>query len=130
MSKATDSGSPQAVRLDKWLQVARAFRTRSKATKACQAGKVRVDGATAKPHHPVAVDQRVEIDMGQGWTRVLVVRKIADKPVPKGVAPTLYEDLSPPRPRVEPMGEIFRPRGSGRPTGRERRVMERFRRRR
>lgn len=117
------------VRLDKWLQVARAFRTRSKATKACQAGKVRVDGSAAKPHHSVAVDERVEVDMGQGWTRVLVVRKLADKPVPKAVAPSLYEDLSPPRPRVEPLDKIVRPRGSGRPTGRDRRVMERFRRR-
>lgn len=130
MSGSEEPDATIEVRLDKWLQVARAFRTRSKATKACQAGKVRVDGVTAKPHRTVAVDERIEVDMGQGWTRVLVVRKIADKPVPKAVAPTLYEDLSPPRPRVEPMGEIFRPRGSGRPTGRDRRVMERFRRRR
>lgn len=123
------AGDRSQVRLDKWLQVARAFRTRSKATKACQGGKVRVDGVSAKPHHGVAVDQRIEIDMGRGWTRVLVVREIADKPVPKAVAPTLYDDMSPPRPRVEPLGEIYRRRGAGRPTGRDRRVMERFRRR-
>ena len=124
MTTAVDS-----VRLDKWLQVARAFRTRSKATKACQDGRVKVDGGAARAHHAVAIDQRIEIDHGQGWTRVLIVRELADRPLPKAEAARLYEDVSPPRPRVDAMGDAYRPRGSGRPTGRDRRRMERFRRR-
>lgn len=118
------------MRLDKWLQVARAFKTRSKATRACRAGKVRVDGATARPHQTVEIGQRIEIDQGRGWTRVLIVAKLADRPLPRAQAPALFEDLSPPPPKVEPMGEIYRPRGFGRPTGRDRRRLERFRRRR
>ncbi len=118
-----------SVRLDKWLQVARAFRTRSKATKACQDGRVKVDGNRARAHHAVAVDQRIEIDHRQGWTRVLIVRELADRPLPKAEAPRLYEDASPPRPRVDAMGDTYRPRRAGRPSGRDRRRMERFRRR-
>jgi len=123
-----DRELPTKVRLDKWLQIARAFRTRSKATEACKKGKVQVDGVTARAHQSVAIDQRVEIDQGQGWTRVLVVRKIASRSMPKAQAATLFEDLSPPRPRVDPGFGVFRSRGQGRPTGRDRRALERFRR--
>jgi hypothetical protein len=40
----------------------------------------------------------VEIDRGDGWSQVIEVRRLADKPVRKAEAPVLYEDLSGPRP--------------------------------
>ena len=97
------TGDAPKVRLDKWLQVARVFKTRSRATRACQLGRVRVNGSTAKPHRPLALDDRVEIELRE-WTRVLMVRQLRDRPVPKAEAPRLYEDLSPPRPQLDPVG--------------------------
>ena len=47
---------PTAVRLDKWLQVSRVFKTRSKATKACALSRVKVNGVTAKAHRHLALD--------------------------------------------------------------------------
>ena len=47
------------VRLDKWLQVARVFKTRSQATKACNLSRVRVNGQVVKPHRSVTVGDRV-----------------------------------------------------------------------
>ena len=41
-----------SVRLDKWLQVARVFKTRSQATRACNLSRVKVNGQTAKAHLP------------------------------------------------------------------------------
>ncbi len=129
LAKGSDERKcPMKVRLDKWLQVARAFRTRTKATEACKKGKVRVDGATARPHQPVAIAQKIEIDQGQGWTRILKVRQLANRPLPKAQAASLFEDLSPPRPQAGPSFGVFRDRGLGRPTGRDRRILERFRR--
>lgn len=120
-----------SVRLDKWLQVARMFKTRTQATHACDLGRVQVNGQTAKPHRQLALGDRVELSQGD-WDRVLVVRDLKDKPVPKAEAPKLYEDLSPPRPAPDPLARLMRrplatrEAGAGRPTKKERREMERF----
>lgn len=121
-----------SVRLDKWLQVARMFKTRTKATHACDLGRVRVNGQSAKPHRQLAVGDRVELTQGD-WDRVLIVQDLKDKPVPKTEAPKLYEDLSPPRPAPDPLARLMRrplvtrEAGAGRPTKKERRDMEGFR---
>jgi len=123
-----------AVRLDKWLCVARVFKTRSQATRACTLGRVLVNAATANPHLNLALDDRIEVDLRE-WTRVLVVKELRDRPLPKAEAARLYEDLSPPRPVLDPLDRIMRQtparreRGAGRPTKRERRDIDRWRER-
>jgi ribosome-associated heat shock protein Hsp15 len=120
------------VRLDKWLQVARVFKTRSRATRACQLGRVRVNGYVAKPHRAVALEDRIEVEMRE-WTRVVVVRELRDRPLPKAEAARLFEDLSPPRPQLDPLSRLLRrgpakrEPGAGRPTKRERRRLDRWR---
>jgi ribosome-associated heat shock protein Hsp15 len=114
------------VRLDKWLQIARAFKTRTQATRACNLGRVTVNGAVAKPHRTTSLEDRVEIRFGE-WTRVLIVKEIRRRSVPKALAAKMYLDLSPPRPKIDPIDRILRGRpehrepGKGRPTKRERR---------
>lgn len=120
------------VRLDKWLQVARVFKTRSQATKACNTSRVRVNGQVAKPHRHLALEDRVEIDIRE-WTRVLVVKELRDRPLPKAEASRVFEDLSPPRPQPDPFARLLRrpaahrERGLGRPTKKERRDLDRWR---
>lgn len=120
------------VRLDKWLQVARAFKTRSAATRACTLGRVEVNSQRAKPHRSLAIGDRVEIER-RNWTQIWIVRELADRPLPKAEAPRLYEDIGPPRPAPDPVQRLLRrppvqrEAGAGRPTKKERREMERFR---
>ena len=120
------------VRLDKWLQVARVFKTRSQATRACNLNRVRVNGASAKPHKLLKIEDRVEIEL-RDWTRILIVKELRDKPLPKADAARIYEDLTPPKPEQDPIerllgrGPAQRDRGQGRPTKKERRQMERWR---
>ncbi len=119
------------VRVDKWLQIARAFKTRSRATRACNLSKVRVNGLTIKSHKALALEDRIEIDYGD-WQRILVVKELAEKTLPKKEAARVYEDLSPPRPERDPLEwmrrrpGVSRNRGAGRPTKQERRDMDRF----
>ena len=68
-----------SVRLDKWLHVARVYKTRSLATKACQLSRVTVNGVEVKPHRELQVGDRVEAEVIPGWKRVLVVRELAEK---------------------------------------------------
>lgn len=109
------------------------FKTRSQATKACTVSRVKVNEQSAKPHKILAVGDRVEIERGDGWTQVLVVRELRDKPVPKPEAARLYDDESPQRPRLSQVERLMkkapvrRERGKGRPTKKERRQIERWR---
>lgn len=119
------------VRLDKWLQVARMYKTRTQATHACDLGRVKVNGQSAKPHRLVELGDRIELVQGD-WERVLLVRELRDRPVPKAEAPGLYEDLSPPRPVLDPLERLMRrplvtrKAGAGRPTKKERRELEKW----
>ena len=120
------------VRVDKWLHVARVFKTRSLATRACQLSRVRVNGVAVKPHRLLALGDRVEAEVTPDWTRVLVVRELAERTLPKAEVPRLFEDLSPPRPSADPLARalrrppVQRERGAGRPTKQERRRIEAF----
>lgn len=120
-----------SVRLDKWLQVARVFKTRTQATHAVDLNRVRVNGQPAKPHRNLVPGDRIEVEIGD-WTRILIVKELKDKPVPKAEAAALYEDQSPPRPESDPLkrllrrAPVLRERGAGRPTKKERRDMEKW----
>lgn len=124
--------STPTVRLDKWLQIARVFKTRSQATRACGLSRVRVNAMPAKAHRNLALEDRVEVEFGD-WKRILVVKELRDKPLPKAEAPRIYEDQSPPRPQLDELQRLLRrtpvkrERGLGRPSKKERRDLDRLR---
>ena len=117
------------VRLDKWLDVACIFKTRSQASRACALNRVRINGQLAKSHRKLQLGDRLEVRIGD-WTRILIVGELRDRSVSKAVARTLYEDLSPERPKLDLIDRLMRQpsaqreKGSGRPTKRERRRIE------
>ena len=117
----------EATRVDKWLWAIRAFKTRSIATDACQAGHVEVNGSDAKPATKVKPGDEIIVRQS-GRTRVFEVIQVIDKRVGASVAAACYLDHSPPPPAAEfvaPAG--VRDRGAGRPTKRDRRATERYR---
>jgi len=85
----------EAVRLDVWLDVACLFRTRSEAKKACEGGKVEVNGQPAKPHRTIRLGDELEISRPFGRKQKIVIRGLAEKHIAKGEARALYEDLTP-----------------------------------
>jgi ribosome-associated heat shock protein Hsp15 len=112
------------VRLDKWVWAARCYKTRSQATKGCNAGLVTVNDDKARASRTVKPGDVVEVHLPAG-TRILRVVALADRRGSAAVAATLYEDLTPPpEPRVPPPME--RERGTGRPTKRDRRQLGRL----
>jgi ribosome-associated heat shock protein Hsp15 len=113
-------------RIDKWLWHARVVRTRSAAAALSDSGLVRINGEridTSSP--PVRPGDVVTIALDRN-VRVLKVIGYAER---RGSAETvrgLYEDLTPPpAPRKESSGGE-REEGSGRPTKRERREIDRL----
>ena len=113
----------ESVRVDKWLWAARMFKTRSQATKACDAGHVSIDGASAKASRPVKPGVTVNV-LAPGGRRILFVLALDDKRGPATVAQTLYEDRTPPE--EKPKSPLDVPeRGLGRPSKRDRRALRR-----
>ncbi|MDQ6891244.1 MAG: RNA-binding S4 domain-containing protein [Acidobacteriota bacterium] len=84
------------MRLDVWLDVACVFPTRSQAKAAVEGGKVEVNGSRAKPHREVRAGDRITVTADRSDPRVLLVRGLASRSIPKTQARKLYEDVSPP----------------------------------
>lgn len=103
------------------------MKSRSRATAACKAGHVKVNGYTAKPAQKVSVGDTVAYRF-EGFDRILEVTKILHTRVGAPIAQTAYIDHSPPRPDAFVVMSLpRRERGSGRPTKRERRELDRLR---
>lgn len=122
------------IRIDKWLWAARFFKTRSASTDAVVSGRVRVNGARAKPSKEIRPGDTVELRIGEvGWT--VVVSRVADKRGPARVAAALYAETPESvagRERHAAERRLSRPPGAGpgpRPTKQARRRIEALRRR-
>ena len=118
---------PPGIRADRWLWAARVFKTRALAAAACDGGKVDVNEQAAKPAKPLRPGDLLHITVGDG-RRILRVVGLSERRGPASVARALYEDLTPPAPPRERRGPpVYRVPGAGRPTKRERRLLDRLR---
>ena len=82
-------------RLDVWLDVACLFKTRSEAKRACEGGKVQVNGDAAKPNRILHEGDRIRITRGQGRFQDVIVRIVIEQHVKKSEARALYDDTTP-----------------------------------
>lgn len=119
----------QSLRLDKWLWYARFFKTRTLAAKLCNAGQVRLSGnAVTKAHQQVRIGDVLTFAQGR-YVRVIKVLALGTRRGPVPEARALYEDLKPP----ESSEAMPRPAGgrriagAGRPTKKERRLIDQLR---
>ena len=84
-----------SIRLDVWLDISCLFKTRSEAKRACEGGKVDVNGDHAKPNRMIHEGDRVRISRGAGRFQDVVVRIILEQHVKKVEARALYDDVTP-----------------------------------
>ena len=120
-----------AIRLDVWLDVACLFKTRSEAKRACEGGKIDVNGQAAKPNRSVRDGDRIRIGRPYGRHQDLIVRLLVAQRVKKSEARALYDDVTP-KPSAEEldmrrMDGVYRAaiRAAGTPDRRRRRELRR-----
>ena len=118
--------SPATVRVDAWLWAIRAYKTRSAATAACRAGHVRLNGNPVKASQTVVPGDTLRVRQ-PGYERILEVRRLIAKRVGAEAASHCYTDHTPERPPMPALGLPQRDRGTGRPTKKDRREMDRLR---
>jgi ribosome-associated heat shock protein Hsp15 len=115
------------VRVDQWLWAVRLFKTRSDAATACRGGHVSVNGKTAKPASGVKVGDRIDVRAHDRQLDVEVVRLLT-KRVGAQIAVDCLIDHSPPPPPPDEDAPVFRrDPGTGRPTKRDKRRLDRLR---
>ncbi|AWI09036.1 RNA-binding S4 domain-containing protein [Ereboglobus luteus] len=119
-----------AERIDKWLWAVRLFKTRALATDACKAGSVEIGGHAVKPSRDVHAGETIHVKQGL-ILRTLRVVDIPRSRVGAKLVATYCEDLTPPS-EFEKVKEqrvqqtLARAKGSGRPTKRDRRALDRL----
>lgn len=118
---------PASVRVDSWAWAVRLYKTRSAASTACKAGHLRVNGEKAKPATPVKIGDEVRARVGE-TERILIAKRLIVKRVGAAVAAECVDELTPPPPpKAEAPSAIVRERGAGRPTKRDRRILDQLR---
>jgi ribosome-associated heat shock protein Hsp15 len=121
-----------SLRLDVWLDIACLFKTRSEAKRACEGGKVEVNGDSAKPNRQLREGDRVRISRPFGRHQDVVVRIVIDQHIPKSQAKALYDDTTPkPSPEEIEMRKVERTyraaaRAAGTPDRRRRKELRRL----
>lgn len=121
-----------AVRLDRWLWTARFFKTRSLAAAAAAGGKVHVGGTRAKRARLVHVGDELRIRKGP-YQYVVIVRGLSEHRGPPADAAQLYEETAESRQARERLAlelraqPTFEFKGRGKPSKKERRMLDRWR---
>jgi len=118
---------PLQIRIDKWLWCVRIFKTRTMATDACNAGKVKMNGTNLKPSKEVKTEEVYNIKMGQLDKTIRIIDTPKSR-VSAALVPNFYLDLTSEEEynRVKSLCITFeyREHGEGRPTKRDRRQIE------
>lgn len=118
----------EKLRIDKYLWSIRAFKTRTVATEACKAGRVKMEGQNLKPSHLVKVGETYTVQKGIE-RRVIKVADLLERRVDAKTAVNYYVDLTPVE-ETHAYKSVFhapgltRDRGAGRPTKRDRREID------
>ncbi|MEM9026304.1 MAG: RNA-binding S4 domain-containing protein [Verrucomicrobiota bacterium] len=123
-------GSEKGPRIDKWLWATRIFKTRTLAAEACRGGHVKIEGQRIKPSYLVQIGDKYEVERAHRRLDI-EVKAFLDKRVSASLVDTYLIDHTPPEPPKTEKLELEypllkRPRGSGRPTKKERREIDSF----
>ena len=118
-------GEQDKLRIDKYLWAIRLFKTRSLATDACRAGRVKLNGQNLKPSAIVKIGEIYQVSKGIE-KKVIEVVELLNNRVESKIAVTKYKYLTPEE-ETHAVKSMFhapslkRDRGAGRPTKKDRR---------
>ena len=120
-----DSTAP---RIDKWLWAIRIYKTRTLATDACKAGKIKIEGQAVKPSRQLKLMEVITISQSP-LTKTIRVKALIHNRVSAKLVPENAEDLTPAEEyeKLKLMQEVNgerRDRGIGRPTKKQRRLID------
>jgi len=118
------------VRVDKWLWAVRIYKTRNQAGEACRSGKIKINDIPVKPSREIKIGDILRINLGVLTKTVKITGLLQNRVAAKFVSDFLV-DMTPAEEyaKIELLKERkfeFRLKGLGRPTKKERRIIDRL----
>lgn len=118
------------IRADKWLWAVRLFKTRSQSAEACRKGRVTIGDIAIKPSRLLNEGDIISIRRPPSVYTYRVLRTV-EKRLPAKLVSGYMEDITPEEEKEKAVHKnllVFarRERGSGRPTKRERRDIDKL----
>jgi ribosome-associated heat shock protein Hsp15 len=122
--------SEDSLRIDKWLWDVRIFKTRSQATDACKAGKVKLEGLSVKPAKEIKIGDIITVSLNPLF-KTVKVKQFPKSRLGAKLVPDYLEDLTLQEEYdrvkiIETANAENRNRGAGRPTKKSRRLIDRL----
>ena len=116
-------------RIDKYLWAIRVYKTRSEAADACRGGKVSINSQVVKASREVKIDDVIVVRKGSIHYSYKVLALLEQRVGAKNLSPYIL-DITPPDELAKEANRneptlVWRPRGTGRPTKKERRELDR-----
>jgi ribosome-associated heat shock protein Hsp15 len=120
----------KSIRIDKFLWAVRLFKTRSIASDECRKGRILINNIQVKPSRMVVKNEIIVVKRPPVIYTFRVLMPVENR-VSAKLVETLIEDLTPPEEIVKldlskASGMVYRDKGSGRPTKKERRVIDKL----
>jgi ribosome-associated heat shock protein Hsp15 len=121
----------KSVRIDKFLWAVRIFKTRSMASDECRKGRIIIRDVAVKPSRTIFKDEIITVRKPPVNFRYRVIDPIENR-VSANLVLQFIEDLTPQEEKVKielthVSGMVYRQKGTGRPTKKERRLIDKFR---
>lgn len=119
------------LRIDKWLWTVRVFKTRSIATDACRSGKVEINNQQVKPSREIKLNDVIKVTINTHFTRTLIITGFPISRVAAKLVARYATEITPAEEfeKLKKFNELNwekRERGLGRPTKKERRLIDKL----
>ena len=115
------------MRIDKYLWAVRIFKTRSLATEACKKGKITINEFPVKPSREVKAGEKIQVKKNPVNYLYQVIEPL-EKRVSAKLVENYIKDITPAdellKLEMANMAYVKRDRGAGRPTKKERRILD------
>jgi ribosome-associated heat shock protein Hsp15 len=120
----------KTIRVDKFLWSVRIYKTRSIASDECRKGRIFINNVQVKPSRTVLKDEIIVVKKPPVIFSYKVIEPIENRVSAKLVG-QFIEDLTPAEEKAkldirQSVGIVFRDKGTGRPTKKERRLIDRI----
>jgi len=120
----------EEIRIDKWLWAVRLYKTRSIATEACKTGRIKIDGIAVKPSRTIRKGTIIEV-FQPPMQKTIEVKELLKNRVGAKLVENYIVDHTPEEEyeklqMIKEMRTEWRNRGTGRPTKKERRDIDRL----
>lgn len=121
---------PKSIRIDKFLWSVRIYKTRSIASEECQKGRIIINNIQVKPSRFVSKDEIIIVRKPPLTFTYRIIEPVGNR-VGAKLVPNFIDDLTPEAEKVKTDIRYagftsYRDKGTGRPTKKERRSLDRF----